>query len=55
MATVAFEMGVDTCNIRHVIHWAAPHMIEMDVQEYGCCEHDGLNSISTVYYTGTDV
>ena len=35
VATVAFGMGVDTCNILHDIHWAAPHMIEMDVQEDG--------------------
>ena len=54
VATIAFGMGVDTSNIRHVIHWGAPHTIEMYVQESGRCGRDGLNSTSTIYYTGTD-
>ena len=54
VATIAFGMGVDASNIRHVIHWGAPHTIEMYVQESGRCGRDGLKSTSTVYYTGKD-
>ena len=33
VSTVAFGMGVDAPNIRHIIHWGAPRSIEMYVQE----------------------
>ena len=44
VATIAFEMGVDTSNSRHVIHWEEPHTIEIYVQESVRCRRDGLNS-----------
>jgi superfamily II DNA helicase RecQ len=54
VSTIAFGMGVDAPDIRHVIHWGAPHSIEMYVQESGRCRRDGINSTSCIYYTGTD-
>ena len=54
VATVAFGMGVDAPNVRHVIHWGAPNTIEGYVQESGRCGCDGIDSTAMLYYARTD-
>ncbi len=44
IATVAFSMGVDCPDIRQVIHYGVPNLIEEYVQETGQAGRDGLLS-----------
>jgi len=41
VATVAFSMGLDSPNIRKVLHWGSPADLEMYLQQTGCGGHDG--------------
>ncbi|SMN01674.1 ATP-dependent DNA helicase RecQ [uncultured Candidatus Thioglobus sp.] len=55
IATVAFAMGLDSPNVRHVIHWGPPDDIEMYVQEAGRAGRDGLSARAVLYYNRNDI
>ena len=50
IATVAFGMGLDSPNIRRIIHWGAPADIESYIQETGRAGRDGEQSHAMLYY-----
>ena len=50
IATMAFGMGVDCRDIRQIIHWSPPMLIEDYVQETGHAGRDGLLSEATLIY-----
>ena len=55
VATVAFGLGLDSPNVRHVIHWGPPEDLELYVQESGRGGRDTKLSTATLYYGKKDI
>ena len=55
VATVAFGMGLDTPNVRQVIHWGPPEDLELYVQETGRGGRDGAPTTVTLFYKKADL
>lgn len=54
-ATVALGMGLNSPNIRTVVHYKPPTSIEKYFQETGRAGRDGLPSTAILYYNNTDI
>lgn len=54
IGTIAFGMGLNSPNVRNVIHWGPSSDIESYVQESGRVGRDGEASFATLYYADTD-
>lgn len=52
MATVAFGLGLDSPNVRHVIHWRPPEDLELYVQE---SDRGGRDRTATLFYGKKDI
>ena len=50
-ATVAFSMGLDSPNVRRIVHWSPPNDLDMYVQETGRAGRDGEDAIAVLYYS----
>ena len=50
IATIAFAMGVDCPDIRQVLHYGPPNLVEEYVQETGRTGRDGLPSKAILIY-----
>ena len=55
IATIAFGMGINCPDVRHVVHWGVPSDAEMYVQESGRGGRDGKLSCATILKNPTDL
>ena len=54
-ATTAFGMGIDSPNIRRVVHWSPTNDLESYVQETGRAGRDNQLSTAILYYCEKDL
>ena len=54
IATIAFSMGLDVPDIRHVIHWGPSDDFECYIQETGRAGRDGELCCAVLYYAKKD-
>ena len=50
IGTIAFGMGLDSPNVRKVVHWGPSSDIESYVQETGRVRRDGEFAIAILYF-----
>ena len=55
VATIAFGMGLDSPNVRHVLHWEPPEDLEQYVQETGRGGCDGAMAKCILYFSPKDL
>ena len=55
IATIAFGMGMDSPNVRRVIHWGPSADVELHLQETGRAGRDMLPSQAMLYHGGEGV
>ena len=53
IGTIAFGMGLDSPNVRNVIHWGPSSDIESYVQESGRVGRDGEPAYAKLFYADT--
>ena len=53
VATIAFGMGIDKADIRNIVHYAVPKILEG--QEIERAGRDGMESSCMIYLCGEDI